>query len=387
MRFFGFTFKRDVHRVQLSQALHSVALSFVGIYVPVFLLVHGFSLSEMILFFVFFHVVGLVFGLTVNPWLMQRFGFAPTLRFSFPIQIFYFILLNLLPLYSIPWMFIASIGGIANILYWMPLNILLVKHADKKKMGSDLGTFFALPKIFGIAGPIISAILIPFFGFLPMFLVAGFGLIVSYLPLYGIRNGETMPEFRLRRAWQEIRKRKSLFFLEGLDNVIEESEWFWGIFVFLSIGSLSVPGIVGGLESLGGALFALVAGRFSNRYADKLVPISSMLLVAVWGARFFIRDPLSAYAASFVASFVMTLFLVSYFGMIFGKIKGDGEEAFLILREIPTTIGRLILFGVILLSASDPVQTFFLPIITIVVLLLVLFVKRNRFVTAPVVLE
>lgn len=384
MAFFGTGFRRDIHRVQLSQALHSVALSFVGIYVPAFLLTHGFPLSRMILFFVVFHVVALLTGLTLTPWLMRRKGYAPTLRLSFPVHILYLILLNLIPISHLPWLLVASVGGVANILYWMPLNILLVKHADKKKMGSDLGVFFALPKIFGIAGPLLSALVIPFFGFWPMFLVSGLGLTVSYLPLRGIQNGETMPEFRLGRTWREIRKRKSFFFLEGLDNVVEESEWFWGIFVFLAIGSLSAPGIVGGLESLGGALFALVAGRFADRHADRLVRISSVSLAVVWGARFLIHDPISAYVASFVASFVMTLFLVSYFGMIYGKIKGDGEETFLILREIPTTIGRLILFGVILATVSDPVRTFFLPIVTIAVLLVVLHMKRRSFTLEPV---
>jgi MFS family permease len=378
MKLFGVTFDRDIHRIQLAHSLHSVALSFVGVYVPIFLLTHGFSLIETIFFFVTLHLSGLAVGLTICPWLMKRFGLAQTLRLSYPFQVAFFVFLNLIPIYHIPWLLVAALGGIAIFVYWMPLNILLVKHADEKKMGSDLGAFFALPKIFGIAGPLISAGLIPFIGFWPMFIVAGIGILLSYLPLVGIGRNGIAVVFRLAQAWEKIRRRKLLFLLEGFDNIIEESEWFWGIFVFLMIGSLSAPGIVGGLESLGGAIFALVVGKYANKNAMKLIPIASVGLAALWVARFFIETPLPAYLISVVSSFVMTLFLVSYFSMIYRNIKNDDEEAFLILREIPTVLARMVVFGGILLVASNPRQFFFLPIIAISILLLLFIAKRKR---------
>lgn len=378
MRIFGVTFDRDIHRIQLAHSLHSVALSFVGIYVPIFLLTHGFSLAETILFFVAFHLVGLAVGLMACPWLMERFGLAQTLRLSYPFQIAFFVFLNLIPVFPIPWLLVAALGGIATFVYWIPLNILIVKHADEKKMGSDLGVFFALPKIFGIAGPLISAVLIPFVGFWPMFIVSGIGVLLSYLPLVGIGKNGISVVFRISQALEKIWKRKLLFVLEGFDNIIEESEWFWGIFVFLMIGSLSAPGIVGGLESLGGALFAVIVGKYANKNAMKLIPIASLGLAALWLVRFFIETPLPAYLISVVSSFMMTFFLVSYFSMIYRNIKNDDEETFLVLREIPTVFGRMIVFGSILLAASHPRYFFILPIIAIVFLLALFFVKRRK---------
>ncbi|NTW14418.1 MAG: MFS transporter [Candidatus Moranbacteria bacterium] len=379
MNFFGMTFDREIRRVQAAHALTSVVLSFVNIYIPAFLLTHGFTLSGTILFFVVFHAVGLPVGLLFCPWSMRRFGLVPTLRFSYPLQIAGLILLNLMPAFPIPWVLVAAIGGSATFAYWMPLNILLVRYADSEKMGSDLGIFFALPKVFGIVGPLLSALLIPFFGFWPMFAVACVGLIFAYLPLAGIPHDGISVDLDLRRAWGELRKRKLLFFLEGLDNIIEESEWFWGIFVFLIIGSLSVPGIVGGLESLGGALFAVLVGKRADRNAEKMVPYASVGLMIVWVTRFFVHEPVLAYSISFAASFVMTFFLVSYFGMIYRKIKGDNEEEFLILREIPTVLGRMVMFGVVMLTVSDPRRMFVLPIATIAILIAILFIRRNRF--------
>lgn len=379
MKLFGMRFDREIHRVQAAHALTSVALSFVNIYIPAFLLTHGFSLAGTIRFYVAFHAIGLLVAFHFCPWSMRKFGLVSTLRFSYPLQIAGLVLLNLIPVFPIPWILIAAIGGSATFVYWVPLNILLVRYADSEKMGSDLGVFFALPKVFGIVGPLLSAALIPFIGFWPMFAVACVGLIFAYLPLVGIPHDGFAVNLSMRRAWGMLWDRKLLFFLEGLDNIIEESEWFWSVFVFLVIGSLSVPGIVGGLESLGGALFAVLVGRRADRNAGKMIPFASAGLAIIWGMRFFVREPVLAYSISFAASFVMTFFLVSYFGMIYRKIKGDKEEEFLILREIPTVAGRMVVFGVVLLAVSDTKWVFVLPIVAIVVLISILYLKRGRF--------
>lgn len=378
MKFFGIRFSRDIHRVQVAHALRSVALSFVSVYVPIFLLSHGSGLQEVILFYVAFHLFGLAAGLFLVVPSMRRYGLTRTLRFSLLLSLLFFLTLNLIPVCGVSWPLVALVGGAANLFYWLPLNILLLRHSEEKSMGSDLGGFFALPKIFGIVGPIISALLIPFLGFWPIFLVSAVGLVVSYLPLLGVGENAIMVDIRPGVIWSELRRRKSLFFLEAFDNIIEESEWFWGIFVFLVVGSLSAPGLVGGIESLGGALFALLVGRYANRHMKKILIASSFALATVWVARFFIETSISAYVVTLVASFVMMAFLVSYMGTIYRKVKRDDEETFIVLREIPTTIGRMVVFGGILLAVSEPRRFFLLPIAAIFVVLAVFAVRGGR---------
>lgn len=378
LKFFGKEFKRDIHRVQLSHALRSVALSLVSVYVPIFLLTHGFSFSRMILFFITFHFIGLLFALFVCPAIINRVGFMGTIRISYPLQIVFFILMNILALSPGWWPFVAALGGVATFIYWLPLNILFLKYADEKKMGSDVSVLFALPQMFGIAGPLLGAIFVPFVGFWPMFIVSGIGLVVSYLPLIGIEQEKKPIVFRISQAWEKLRGRRILFVLEGLENVIEESEWFWGIFVFLIIGSLSTPGIVGSLEAIGGVLFTVLIGKRADKGVGKLLPFASLLLITVWFARFYISGPVFVYGISIIASFVMMLFMVSYYSLIYRKVKNDDEEAFMILREIPVVLGRMVVFGSILLVASDVRKLFILPIVTVVLLLILFLIKRKK---------
>lgn len=380
MKLFSFENERDIYRIHLSHTLRNVALSVINIYIPIFLLNQGYSLSITIVFFIIFHSIGVLFAIFIFPILIRKWGLVALLKINYPITIIFFFLLNFLPVFPFLFWILAIVGGLATFSYWIPMNILLIKHSEKEKMGSDLGNFFALPKAFGIVGPLISAVLISFIGFWPVFILVILGLVFSYLPLIGIRNNEITSsfDFKITRIWGKIRERKSLFILEGLDNILEESEWYWGIFVFLMIGSLQAPGIVGSLEALGGALFAVFVGKHANRSVKFLIPIASSGLIIVWVTRLFIESALPAYMITIIASFLMTLFLVSYFSMIYRSVKNQKEEEFLILREIPTYLGRMVVFTTILLTLSNPRLFFLLPILAIVILLLVLILKKKQ---------
>jgi hypothetical protein len=382
-KFFSMLKSRMIYRVQATRVLRSVALSFVSIYVPVFLLTHGFSLRETILFFVVLHGVGLlaVFVLVVP--MIRKWGMVRAIRWHFPLQMLFLGALLLGGGNGFSVWIAAVIGGIASMLYNVPLNVLFMRYTDREIVAKDFSLFFALPKIFGFVGPLLGAFLVVFVGFWATFVVAFLGLFISALPLRALENDERV-DMHLFDSLKILWRRKFLFFLEGFDNIVEESEWLWGIIVFLLIGSLATPGIVGSLEALGGAVFTIFVGRYVNKQKSTIVILSAsmFLLALVWGARFFIATPLPAYLITVVSSFVMTLFLVSYFAMIYRKVKGDQDAEFIILREIPTVVGRMIVFGIAILVASDIERFFYLPIAAMGVLLIAIVTTRKYLASA-----
>lgn len=368
---------KDIHRVNTAHVINSVALSAIGIYVAAFLLTQGYPLSRVIGFYVINHLWGLAFGLFVVVPLIQKWGVINTFKLYYPFQIFSLLLLNFLPLGLYPPEVIALFSGAATFAYWMPINILFITRSESKSMSESLSHFFALPQFFGIAGPLLAAWLIPVIGFWPFFAIAIVGMVLSFLPLAGINDKNILVDINLGAAWNRLKSQKLLFVLEGLDNIIEESEWFWSIYVFLLIGSLSTPGIVGSLQKVGGVIFTLLIGKFANRNAKKMIPLAAFILILLYVARLFISQPLSAYLVALAASFVMTLFLVSYFTTIFKTVKGEGEVEFVILREIPTVLGRMVVFGTILLVINNLRLFFIMPLI-FTGLLLILYWRKNK---------
>lgn len=374
---------RVIYRVQTAHVLRSIALSFVSVYIPAFLLTHGYSLQETILFYTLLHGVGLITVFILVVPMLKRFGMVITIRAYYPLQIVFFLLLLLGNGSLFTVIAAAIIGGIANMIYWVPLNILFMRHTDHKSLASDFSLFFALPQIFGLVGPLIGIVLVLFLGFWANFTLTVFGLLLSAIPLRHLKDDERI-DLRLSRVFAQLRRRKFLFFLEGFDNIIEESEWLWGIIVFLLIGSLTTPGLVSALESFGGALFTLFVGRYINKQKSTLpvLFVSIFALVLVWLARFFITTPLPAYLITIVSSFIMTLFLISYFAVIYRKVKNDEDAEFIILREIPTILGRMIVFGIAYLSVSHIERFYLLPIGAMIVLIMAIVLNRKQL-TSP----
>lgn len=369
--------KREIYRIYVSHTLRGVAYSVVGIYIPIYLLVRGHSLVEVVGFYALLHLTGLILALFVIPFLIQHWGILQTFKLNYLFEVLFLALLFLLPSFPTPLPLIATLGGAAIFTYWVPLNIFLIKNSDFDKMGSDLANFFALPKIFAIVGPLIGAGLVYFVGFWPTFVIAMLGVVLSYLPIAAIRTSEIQVTFHFRKAWSGLKKRRALFFLEGLDNIIEESEWFWGIYVFLLIGSLAVPGIVGSLETIGAALLTFLVGKYANRSDKKVVCWSACGLSLISLIRIFVQDQFTVYALSVLASFAMTAFLVSYFSTIYRSVKGNDEEEFIILREIPTVLGRMVVFGGVLLTLTAPQYYFLLPLFVAIILLLIFWAKMR----------
>ncbi len=368
---------KDIQRVYVSHTLNSVALSVIGVYVPAYLLTLHYTLPQVIIYFAISHLVGLLIGLFIYVPLMQKWGLINIFKLNYPLQIIYLLLLTLLQYHSFPIAVIAIVNGAAIFAYWIPLNLLFIKHSKHKDMGSNLAKFYALPQLFGIIGPLIGALLIPFVGFWPVFLLTACGLILSYIPLAKVKDTGFTISLNFSKAWQRIKRNKSLFLFEGFDNVLEESNWFWGIYVFIIIGSLATPGIVGSLSAIGGAVFTLLVGKFANRHDKKLIPIAAILMLGVEILRMTVTIPLHAYLLTIAGSFVFTLFVVSYFSTIYRTVKGEGEEEFIILREIPTVLGRMIVFGAIFLTLSD-LKYFFLTPIIFIILLLMLYVWKKK---------
>lgn len=382
-KFFSMLNSRMIYRVQAAHVIRSVALSFVSVYVPAFLLTHGYSLRETILFFVVYHGVGLMAVFTVVVPMLRRWGMVTTIRWYYPLQMLFLgLLLFGSGAYFSVWA-AAIVGGIANMVYYVPLNVLFMRHTDRETIAKDFSVFFALPTIFGLVGPLLGAALVVSLGFWATFIVAFLGLLLSSLPLRALENDERI-DLRFSETLPMLRRRKFLFFLEGFDNIVEESEWLWGIIVYLLIGSLATPGVVGSLESLGGALFTIFVGRYVNKQKSTMATlfVSIIFLVLVWCARFFIGTPLPAYLITVSSSFIMTLFLVSYFAMIYRKVKGDQDAEFIILREIPTVLGRMVVFGVAILVASDIERFFYLPMAAMGILLIAMAAMRKQLASA-----
>jgi len=155
---------------------------------------------------------------------------------------------------------------------------------------------------------------------------------------------------KFKEIWQ---KNKQYFIPEIIDNLAEDAMALWIIFIFLQLASTLEVGIIGTIASVASLFFTLTLGKLTDQWnKHKLIKIGAFLVSIVWFINFtigeFFPNQYLFYMATIFATLSLKVFLVPYSSLMYNQARKDDAQ-FLVLREIPTVLGRLVLFYIAIL--------------------------------------
>ena len=340
-------------KVLKMMSLNGFAMSFVAIFVPIYLFNLGYSFQMVMIWMMIHHATLLLFAfITVK--VSNKIGLVHSLHVRFGLLLTYFLLL-LFGLKDIPVLFyiIPIISGAESAFYWIPLNILFVRNTKEKNMGKSMSKFIVIPKAISMAGPLIGAFIAIHYGFNILFAFAMFLLFFTFLPILSLRSEKTnfiFSKAKFKEIWQ---KNKQYFVPEIIDNLAEDAMALWTIFIFIQLASTLEVGIIGTITSVASLFFTLTLGKLTDQWnKHKLIKIGAFLVSIVWFVNFtigeFFPNQYLFYIATIFATLSLKVFLVPYSSLMYNQARKDDAQ-FLVLREIPTVLGRLILFSIAIL--------------------------------------
>ena len=341
--------KNGLKAVYTMHTIDGFAFSLIGIFIPIYLLNIGFSVREVILYYVVQNTALLISSFLAGS-LGSRIGVQRVLLMRFPFLFTFLILLNLLDSFNINLYLIAAIDGLQAALYWIPLHIIFAENTKKEEMGSSIGKLFALPQLVSMFGPLLGGITAMLFGFKFLFGLSIVILLIAVIPILNTRSIKTSFRFRFSKGIRLFKKYPKYFFAEIFDNIAEETEGvIWPIFVYLSLINITSVGIVGSLLALSSAVFTFVLGKRADKAGKrKLIKFGALLMICVWLLRFTISNEWAFYVLTIMAGFFMMLFLIPYQSILYKLAKEDRIDEFFVFREVPVYIGRMLVFAVAL---------------------------------------
>lgn len=344
---------KGLNKVLGMMSLNEFAMSFVAIFVPIYLLSLGYSFQMVMIWMIIHHTV-LLLSAFVAVKVSNKIGLVHSLHIRFGLLLAYFLFL-LFGLKDIPMLFyiIPVISGAESAFYWMPLNILFVRNTTEKNMGKSMSKFFAIPQALSMAGPLLGAFIAIYYGFNILFAFAMLLLFFTFLPILSLKSEKTAFVFsreRFKEIWQ---KNKQYFVPEIIDNLAEDAMALWVIFIFIQLASTLEVGIVGTITGVASLFFTLTLGKLTDQWdKHKLMKIGAFFVSIVWFINFFIGEffpnQYLFYIATIFATFSLKVFLVPYSSLMYNQAR-KADAQFLVLREIPTVLGRLILFSLAIL--------------------------------------
>ncbi len=353
---------RGLYHLFLHQFIRGLAFSLVGVFIPIYLLTLGYSFTNVLVYFLIFHIVTFVFT-PIALLSAKKTGYKPLIIASACFVVLFLISLNFLEQLNIPIMLIALIVGIENAFYFIPLHAFFTRLTDNQMRGRQFSTYSIIGQIAGLLGPLVGALIATFLGFSYLFYIAIFFILISAIPLFYLEN--VMPQTKLdtSRIPKLIKKNKFFFFGTILDNVRGETEGLiWPIFVYLSLKSLISIGWISALVGIGTILFTFLIGSFHDKKGKYLfLRLGAVLYAVLWLMRIYFDLPIMLYTLSLFAGFFSLMIAVPYNAIFYDKAaeKKDPDE-FILFIEIPNFIGRIFLWILMILLVDKFVVAFVL---------------------------
>jgi len=357
--------KSGFNKILQMMSLNNFAMSFVSVFIPVYLFELGYTFQTVMLWMII-QSIAILFFVFIAVYVSNRIGLVHLLHVRFVLILIYFSLL-LFGLKDFPLLFyiIPIFIGAETAFFCIPLNILFVRNTKESNMGNSISKFFVIPSIFGIASPIIGAFIAVQFGFLSLFFLAMFLLMFTFVPVLPLRSEKTNFMFSWKKTYEIFKDNKQYFIPEVIDIIAENALLIFSIFIYLQLLSTMQIGIIGTITSFVALIFTFTIGKLTDkRNKYKLLKIGAVLVSLAWFINFVVGKfspyQWSFYIASVFATLALKVFLVPYSSLLYNRARKDDAQ-FIILREIPLALGRIILYGSALLLHDN------LPILFILV--------------------
>lgn len=343
-----------IARVQVMNAIYGLAGSFVGIFIPIYLLRHNLDPGNVFGFYIVYTVAILLFFFVAN-WIVSKLGLRKTVLFCYPFLFLYFFLLYTLDQYGTPLFILALVSAFQASLYWFPLHMWLSGISKDEKRGSDLGNFFALSETVGLFAPAISGFVVLYFGFKTLFLLSGAIYLFSIIPVLSLPEFPFKEKIEMKRFIKLLGEYKKYVVAEIFENIREDAEAIiWPVFVYLSFRNVLSVGYVGTISGIGSILFIWLVGRQTDKSDKmKLLAAGGVIMAAIWGIRYFVATPIPAYALTLAAAFFAALILIPLNVVVYGTAQREGAPTFILFREFAVTIGRVLLYVFAFLVISN----------------------------------
>ena len=342
-----FLLKRELKELYLSMAIKSFALSMVGVFVPIYLLTKTSLTLNGVLFFYLLSCVVFILAIPLSAALASTYGLKHGIGISVPFYIALYLLLSVFSGYNIYVIFLlATILGLADSFFWVSLHLDLAQASDKKNRGGEIGALYTSSVLAKIAGPLIGGVILTFFSFKVLFVVACIVYLFSLLPLMFSRDRYVKQVFSFRKMFPLLKnyKRQLLTSLcYGTMNVGEVV--LWPLFLFAYLHIYLEFGVIFTIAEIIIAISYSFVGEVSDHISKrKMVRGGNLLFSFIWILRYYIPSiNLLLVSIPFMAM-VLPLVQIPFMSLNYEAARRSGNAVeFIAMQQLFTNLGRIII--------------------------------------------
>jgi MFS family permease len=260
--------------------------------------------------------------------------------------------LFLIPVYPSILYIVALFSGLEAAFFWIPYNILTIRKTEETNTGTSLAFMYNVGSVAGILVPGIAGFIIVAYGYNILFIIALVFLVLSIIPVLSLRHEKTDFKFSWSHIREVVRENKHFIVPEILDNLGQDAQVIWTLFLFITALSVFDIGILGVISSLVGIIVVHITGRLIDKSdKKKIVRFGAIATTITWLLSYLVSiyspTPVLLYLVTTLRGFALGIFANAYGVIMFNRAR-KSDAQFIVLREIPTVFGRVIIFTITL---------------------------------------
>ncbi|MFA5857041.1 MAG: MFS transporter [Candidatus Pacearchaeota archaeon] len=348
--------------LSINQIIRNIGFSILTLFIPIYLLTIGFSINQVLLYFLF-EAISIILFSPLSLIFSKKFGYKYILLFNLILVLIWLIFLNLIPIIRNSIYLIAIIAGIEIAFYYLPLNSSIARNAKKEENKNHFDKYNAFSRLSYLIGPIFGGIIFLNMGFDILIYITMFFLILSALPILYLKNHLPNHNISIKRVYQLYKTHKNYFFACIFNNIFLYAEAIiWPIYLFYNLKFTIINiGFSGALFGFGSIIFSLIFENLDKK-RDKYIflKIGGILYILIWISRIYFTSSISAYLLSTLAGLATAMIAIPFIGITYSKAEEEDIEDFLFFKEIPVFIGRIILLITIIFLADKFIIAFVL---------------------------
>ena len=346
----------DLASLYTSRTIILVASGFLGLFLPVFLLINIKSLELVLLYY----LIGwglYLFLVAPGAMLINKFGIKAVFTAALPVLALYYATLYFLPgdvlVFTVLSMLVLVLY---RMLYWVPYHTEFASLSQRENRGKQLGLLDFFSSFLGIIIPLVSGFLIKEFGFQLVFVIVIILIFTAMIPLRFLPRLKVRYSWSYKKTWQEFFSRKNrkmmlAYMGDGAENWVGGA--LWPIFIWqLLEGQYLTVGAISSVITLVAVVLKLAVGDYSDKFSKrKMMRIGSILYAFGWIVKMFITTAFQIFLASTYHNFALILLRTPLDALMYEKAADSGHyvDEYSTLREMFLQLGRVIVIVAVLL--------------------------------------
>ena len=351
----------QVRELYLSSMIINFAIAMASIFEPIYLYKIGFSLSEIIIFFLGVYVLYL-FVLPFGAKFALRFGYEKAMMLGTPFWAAYFIFL----FFADTSIYFLVLAGFLLVLqktfYWPGYNADFARFGKDTQRGREVSNMIAIISLTYIVGPFLGGIIISLWGFQIMFVIASILILASNLPLLVTPEKFKASRFSYKDSFKRLfykENRRNFFALLGFG---EEFVFvvIWPIFIFTVLNDFFSVGTLVALATFVTTLTLMFVGKLTDKGSSNIkrsiLKIGSIFTSLSWLLRLLVQGGLGVFMVDTLARVSKYVVDVPLLAMIY-EYAGDTSVMktmmFLEMTLVIAKIAVMVLSLIVLMFVAE----------------------------------